>query len=249
MFNLYKHLPEQVKVVAPFVDGCEEIDRKAGIPMRRAGRCSQRLLRSKLLLLPLLFASLREMLAHDYQQIHCSHVFSGLIGVILSKLFGKPYLVFAYGMEVTGGGLKRLKSLVLRHAEKVVVISEFTRKAVRDNFGVEERKITKIMPGVDVDRFTTAVNGSHIVKRHNLDGRRIMLTVSRLAANEQYKGHDTVIRAMGKVLQEVPDCLYLIVGKGDDEERLRGLAEKCGVAREVLFAGYIPDEELPAYYA
>jgi phosphatidylinositol alpha-1,6-mannosyltransferase len=39
-----------------------------------------------------------------------------------------------------------------------------------------------------------------------------------------------------------------MVGRGADEPRLRRLAEGLGVGSHVYFAGYVPDQELPAYY-
>ena len=60
--------------------------------------------------------------------------------------------------------------------------------------------------------------------------------------------HDKIIEALPAILEQVPDVVYLIVGTGREEERLRVYAQEKGVADRVIFAGHVPDEELPAYY-
>ncbi len=66
-----------------------------------------------------------------------------------------------------------------------------------------------------------------LVARHGLAGRRVILTVGRLAAAERYKGHDRLIAALPGILARVPDAAYLIVGSGDDRPRLEQLAREA----------------------
>src|SRR5262249_54390522 len=88
----------------------------------------------------------------------------------------------------------------------------------------------------------------YLLERHATGGKKVLMTVSRLASSEQYKGHDRVICALPKVLSQRPDSIYLIVGDGDDRLRLQSLAVKCGVAENVQFTGFVPAEELPDYF-
>jgi phosphatidylinositol alpha-1,6-mannosyltransferase len=74
----------------------------------------------------------------------------------------------------------------------------------------------------------------------------VILTVGRLA---ERKGHDIVLRALPTVLRKFPETRYLIVGTGPEEQRLRHLAVELGVAEQVVFAGRMPDEDLPDCYA
>jgi phosphatidyl-myo-inositol dimannoside synthase len=39
------------------------------------------------------------------------------------------------------------------------------------------------------------------------------------------------------------------VGSGEDEERLKGLSAELGIANRVVFAGALPDDEIPEAYA
>jgi glycosyltransferase involved in cell wall biosynthesis len=46
----------------------------------------------------------------------------------------------------------------------------------------------------------------------------------------------------------MPDLVYLIVGDGDDRSRFQSKASALGIARSVVFAGYIPEDEKPDHY-
>ena len=62
------------------------------------------------------------------------------------------------------------------------------------------------------------------------------------------KGHRNIVQALPKVLEKVPEAVYLIVGEGTEEDELRQLARHCGVEHQVIFAGSVSPEELPLYY-
>ena len=68
-----------------------------------------------------------------------------------------------------------------------------------------------------------------------------LLTVTRLDAAEGYKGVDTVIQALPQLSLAVPDVQYVVVGDGDDRQRLESLACKHGVADCVHFLGRLPE--------
>ena len=81
-----------------------------------------------------------------------------------------------------------------------------------------------------------------------MHGKRILLTVGRLAADERGKGHDRVIRALPALVAVDPDLVYLVIGEGDDRVRLEELARQTGVADHVRFTGRVPAAELADYY-
>ena len=42
---------------------------------------------------------------------------------------------------------------------------------------------------------------------------------------------------------------WIVVGDGPERDRLEGLAHELGVDGDVVFAGFVPDDQLPQYYA
>ena len=59
---------------------------------------------------------------------------------------------------------------------------------------------------------------------------------------------DVTIRALPKILQAFPEVKYLVIGHGNDQPRLAQLAKNLNVADCVIFAGFVPTEELVEHY-
>jgi phosphatidylinositol alpha-1,6-mannosyltransferase len=137
---------------------------------------------------------------------------------------------------------------VLRNATAVITISRYTtEQALR--LGARPGRVVVIPPGVDSARYCPDLDGTAIRARHHLGERPVLLTVGRLAPTAQYKGHDTVIKALPAIRRHVGDVAYLVVGTGPDQPRLEALAAEAGVSTHVVFAGYVSDEDLPRYFA
>lgn len=173
------------------------------------------------------------------------HINIAPLGLFLKMLRPKlKYGVIIYGIEVWEM-LPFVKRLSARRADFVFSISRFTAEKLAELNGVAKEKIhilaNCLNPFLLSNRDTPTIN-------HSLSKRRILLTVARLASSERYKGIDHVITAMPRVLSVFPDASYIVVGKGDDRERLQALSRDLGVSEHVIFTGYVSDEELPGYY-
>lgn len=250
-YNLFRNVENKDFVVlAPKVKGSEVFDEgqpfqiiRRRIPLGEG--LSIKILKTIISILLLLYYSKRL----NVKRIHCGQVLSNGIGGWLCKtLFSIPYVMWVYGSETVRLGRNRLIRKVLKgilgKAECVVVNSEFTKEEYL-KFGVDEEKLVKINPGVDTSFFKPMEKEKTIIEGFGLEDKKVILTVSRL---DERKGHDKVIEALPEVISAVKDLRYLIVGKGREEERLKNLADKMGLNEYVVFAGYVPDEELPLYY-
>lgn len=196
----------------------------------------------------MLLRSLRNVIVHRPDQIHCDQLDSAIVGYVVRKLFNIPYVVYTYGMEITDGKHTGFKRLILKNAAAVVSISNYTRERLIRIMQVDPGKIMLVPPGVDTDRFLSPRDASKVGQRHQLAGKRVIITVGRLAGTERYKGHDVVIKALSHVSTRVPEVRYLIVGDGPDRERLERLASEVGQSERVVFVGNVSNEDLPAYY-
>ena len=78
---------------------------------------------------------------------------------------------------------------------------------------------------------------------------RIILTVGRWDPAEKYKGADTLIVALPRVLKAAPDASLVLVGDGDDRPRLEQLARDLSVSERAHFLYSLTPEEIFACYA
>jgi glycosyltransferase involved in cell wall biosynthesis len=59
---------------------------------------------------------------------------------------------------------------------------------------------------------------------------------------------ETLIRAAPLVLKEMPEVGFLIVGEGEEKDRLTNLAKSLGVLNKIQFVGWVLPEDLPQYF-
>jgi glycosyltransferase involved in cell wall biosynthesis len=178
--------------------------------------------------------------------IICCHLSLGPAGWAAKLLMRSPYWIVLYGIEAWCD-LPYWKRIALKHADRVIVISAFSREQVMRQHQIRSEQISNLPCTLDDNLLSVnpVENGSHPQLSNK---QRVILTVARMDASEQYKGHDIVLRALSSVIGKVPNLTYVIVGDGDDRPRLELLAQKLSVANHVVFTGEISDSELAALY-
>jgi phosphatidylinositol alpha-1,6-mannosyltransferase len=162
-----------------------------------------------------------------------------------SRLLGKPYFISVYGGEILHDFRASSVRRNFASARAVIAISRYT-KGLLVNLGVNEKKIHVIPCGTDPREFRPDVDGSRVRAKCALQGRKVILSVSRLVRR---KGNANVISALPAVLEKVPQAHYLIAGKGPEEESLKDQVRRMGLEDRVTFAGWVDEAELPGYYA
>jgi phosphatidyl-myo-inositol dimannoside synthase len=191
--------------------------------------------------------ALREHLRWRSELIICAHLALAPVGLSLAALNRRPYWVIAYGIEAWRN-LPFWKRQALRRADRILAISSFTREHIISRQQVRPERILNLPCALDDRLLNASPDEDGLTLTRQLEGRRIILTVARLAASERYKGHEVVLRALPSVVAQVPDLAYLVVGDGDDRSRLENLTEELGLADHVLFTGAVTDAQLAALY-
>jgi glycosyltransferase involved in cell wall biosynthesis len=166
----------------------------------------------------------------------------------LKWLIGVPVMSVLHGIEAWNlhGGL-RVKAL--READHLLAVSHYTRQAVIDAYGIEPAKISVVPNTFEAGRFMPGPKPAYLLLRYGLESDQpVILTVSRLAMSERYKGHRQILAAVGQVRRRFPKVRYLVVGTGDDLPGLRSHAVELGVQDVVIFAGHVPVSELSDHY-
>lgn len=130
----------------------------------------------------------------------------------------------------------KLKKNVLSKADAIFPVSHFTASLAKSSCLPKTPKLTIIGNGVNIERFKPAALAPE---------SPVLLTVSRL---EDYKGIDTVIKALSLVCAEFPTLKYQIAGVGPDQARLEALARELGVYAKIEFLGAVSESELPNVY-
>jgi phosphatidylinositol alpha-1,6-mannosyltransferase len=177
-------------------------------------------------------------------------VAGGWLARACRRMFGLKTVIYVHGEEISTrtrydeGGQRRRRALAA--ADGIVAVSRFTRDMLVDEFGVPSGKIELVSNGVDLERFVPRPRPDYLVARYGLEGRPVLLTISRLYAR---KGMDRVIESLPIVIRRFPDLVYLIVGEGSYRPTLEALVAHHDLGRNVVFAGAVPDYELTEHYS
>lgn len=180
--------------------------------------------------------------------IIATHVNFTVAAYWLKRLVGIPYWTFAYGIDAWDIKNSAVKT-ALHHADLILAISSYTRDRLLQEQHLDPDKVVLLPCTFDTNRFTIAPKSPVLLKQYGLKPEQpIILTVARLAKDEQYKGYDKILQALMQIREVIPDIHYVIVGKGDDRPRIEQIIAQLGLEDHVTLAGFIPDEQLCDYY-
>jgi phosphatidylinositol alpha-1,6-mannosyltransferase len=142
-------------------------------------------------------------------------------------------------------GARQLLQRIASGVDVVTCISGYTRDRLAPALAARTR-LAQLSPGVDVDLFTPAADGTAVRERYGLGDGPVVVCVSRLVAR---KGQDVLVEGWPRVLARHPTARLLLVGGGPDEGSLRRAAAARGVAGSVVLTGAVPPAQLPEHYA
>lgn len=184
---------------------------------------------------------------HSVKHLHCGQLIrTGIFGYLRKLITGKGYYLWVYGGETRSDFFNNrfiasLNNKILLNAELIITISPFTTQEFLD-YGL---KVLEIVPAVDTNVFHPREKNKDLIEKHKLQGKKVLLTCGRLV---ERKGHDKVLEALPKVLEEIPNIVYIIVGEGPYQNKLEELTRQYGLQKQVHFIGTVDVELLPDYY-
>lgn len=184
----------------------------------------------------------------NYDIICCTHLRLLPLAFLARWKFGAPLALFIYGIDAWQPPGSRLAAKLAAKVDAVISISELTAHRFRGWSGVKDDKVFILPNAVDLRQYGAGEKNPELLQRYGLTGRTVLLTLGRLAATEGYKGVDEVLELLPALAERFPDIAYLVVGDGDDRERLAEKARHLGVADRVVFSGFISEAEKADHY-
>jgi glycosyltransferase involved in cell wall biosynthesis len=184
-----------------------------------------------------------------YDLVIANHVALAPVAAMMKRVFGTPYWVACHSVEIWWG-TSRLRRAALRNADLILPVSRYTADVVQKMDGVRSSRVKVVYNAIPnslaklLMRQEPACASMAKLKKSG----PVVLSVCTLVRGNEFKGVDTVIRALPKVLESVPDMQYVVVGEGEIRGTLESLVVETGVAENVTFTGEISDDELAELY-
>lgn len=171
---------------------------------------------------------------------HTAHAVS--LGTLATLFCGRRPAVASrrVSFSLRGGLLARLKYRY--RVDRVIAVSEAIRRGLIAQ-GLPPERVVTVHSGIDPDRFAC---GDRARFRRALAAKSgscppeafLVGTVGHLAA---HKGLDFFLDAAALASRELPAARYLVVGRGENEERARRRVRRLGLADKVVFTGFLDD--------
>lgn len=124
-----------------------------------------------------------------------------------------------------------LESLVARHADRLLVISEQLGAYVIKNWGVPAERLTLLPNCIDPARIAPADHQ-----------RAEPTTIGYAGSLMSYEGLDTLIQAISLLAERGVDVRAHIVGDGESKEALEEQAKRLGLSAHIRFWGRVTPE-------
>lgn len=184
--------------------------------------------------------------------IHQFHPYiMGLTTVLTKKMFKKPLVLSLMGSD-SFNPIRPVRKISYPYLAWVMNSSDVITSPSQDlaNHAREQgcKKRIEIVPhGVNIDKFNLDNNGTEIRNKLGIGDNEIMvLSIQRLV---EKKGVKYLISAIPNIIKENPNVKFAIGGKGPEREKLENLAKKLNITKNVIFTGFISNEELPKFYS
>jgi len=172
--------------------------------------------------------------------------YGAVVAYLVSKIHKIKYIVTCHGSDIVEvedtvfrvlpEGQRQVVNNALENAACIIAPSHSLANEIKKY--CSEKKITIVHNAIDLNQFKPSTK--------TIFNRKTVLSVGLLVEG---KGYEYLLKAIKKILEKSKDVDFLIIGEGLEETKLRRLAEELKISGNVIFRGFVPNEELSKYYS
>jgi polysaccharide pyruvyl transferase CsaB len=145
-----------------------------------------------------------------------------LCGLIRKRLVFK-FITTAHWVFKTGP----LLNAMTNWGERTIAVSDDIKKYLKDNYSVIENHVTVTINGIDTDKFSPHNKAEHAMQQLGLKtSAKRAVYVSRIDTDRSAVAF-LLVNIMPRICKRYPDFELVIVGGGNDFERLSQAAQEC----------------------
>ncbi|NWH08687.1 MAG: glycosyltransferase family 4 protein [Alphaproteobacteria bacterium] len=171
---------------------------------------------------------------------------SNWVALLLGRLTGKRVLFWGHGFTRSKLTLKeRIRTFFYRLAHGHMVYGHYSRDIMLKR-GFDADRVYVIYNSLDLEEqqrvqaeFTPETLHAARAQLFKHPERPLLVTVGRLVARKKF---DALIRAAGLLAKQGRPVNVAVIGKGQEQEKLKALAQAQGDGCEIILPGAIYDE-------
>ncbi len=183
----------------------------------------------------------------QFDVIHAHDWLSFGAGLVAKEVSGKPLIAHVHATEVdrTAGNVNQMiydiERMGVLAADRVVSVSDFTKRILVERYGVDPSKINVVHNGIDPAEYSLDEPPDRGLWKLKEAGYKIVLYFGRITV---MKGVDHLISAARRVLEWDKKIMFVIAGSGDMEGQIMEQAANLGISKNVMFPGFLRGVEL-----
>lgn len=196
-----------------------------------------------------MYAQKASLIATKYPHdvIHSHDWFTYPAGIAAKRVSGKPFIAHIHSSEYdrTGGNgankqVWEFERMGLLEADRVIANSKYMKGIVVREYGVDPGKIDVVYNAVDRESVKPKGEVSLGLEKLKEIGYKIVLFLGRITLQ---KGPEYFLLAAKKVLEADSKFVFVVVGNGDMYEKMIMDSARFGIAKNVIFAGFLRGEQ------
>lgn len=176
----------------------------------------------------------KRALEYPHDVIHAHDWLTYPAGFAIHAVSGKPVVVHVHTIEAdrTGGNgvnqhVRNIEHDAFQRAAAVIAVSEFTKKRIVHEYGIDPNCITVVHNGFDWGRYDFSSHDRFF------PNQRVVLFLGRLTLQ---RGPDYFLSAAEIVARHCEDAVFVIAGEGDMHDALVRRAAQSQFHDRIVFA-------------
>jgi glycosyltransferase involved in cell wall biosynthesis len=187
--------------------------------------------------------------------VHTHTTTAGFLGRLAARIAGVPVVLHTMHFHPFRGYYNRFRTqafilvewLGAHLSDSIITLSEGLRRELAETYHITERKRINVLPiGLDLQSFATTKRHQGIFRRAwNIpDNVPLVGIIGRLLP---VKNHTLFLEAAKRIHSQRPDVCFVIVGDGEERERIEQQSRDLELADVVTFTGW--QQEMEAIYS
>lgn len=196
------------------------------------------------------------LMEHKPEVVHAHDWLTYEAGILAKKNFGIPLVAHVHATEFDRGGpeggnplIRQIEYEGLVWADKIIAVSRATKDMIVAHYGIPADKIDVAYNGFDVpnnDSYHFDSSSYKYLENLKKKGYTIVSTVGRFTLQ---KGLFHLMRAAARAISIHPKMVFLFAGDGEQKEQLMRMSADLGIAKNVIFTGFIRGKQLRDIYS
>lgn len=183
---------------------------------------------------------------YDFDLIHAHDWLTYAAGVEAKNKSGKPLIVHMHATEFDRSGehvnqsIYQLERYGMEQADRVIAVSNLTRKTVIERYGIAPEKVVTVHNAVDPVSHPKKIKATRHVKE------KVVTFLGRITYQ---KGPEYFVEAAQTILKKDKNVRFVMAGTGDMMPKLIRRVAKLGMGNKFHFTGFLKGPEVDHMFA